>query len=67
MFMNFDRGAGAFKQSGNIIAISLNFIGRRDPRDLQLSRMPPRERLRYTRFIKGLIVNLQFARTQGAT
>lgn len=60
MIMNFDRAAGAFKQSGNAIDILLKLIGRNDPRELDLSRMPPREKLKVTRFLKNLTITLKF-------
>jgi hypothetical protein len=56
--MNFDRGAGAFKCSGRAVDIMLQHMGRRDPHDLELSRMPGRMRPRFKRFLKNLVVRL---------
>lgn len=56
--MNFDRGVGTFKQSGNVINILLEFVGRRDPRDLELSRMPPAFAAKVKKFLKGFMVRL---------
>lgn len=58
MIMNFDRGAGAFKCAGNAVQIMLQYTNRRDPADLELSRMPPHWRMKFKRFLKNLTVRL---------
>lgn len=64
--MNFDRAAGAFKQSGNSINILLQVLRLRDPRDLEIERMQPRNRILLKRFLKNLTVALRFARDANA-
>ena len=66
MIMNLDRGAGAFKMSGSSIEVLKAYLGRRDPRDLELARMPPRFQVKTKRFLKNLTVALKFARDPNA-
>lgn len=66
IFMNFDRAAGAFKQSGNSINVLLQVLSLRDPRDLELDRMEPRKRILLKRFLKNLTVALRFSRNANA-
>ena len=60
--MNFDRGVGTFKQSGNVIGVLLSFVGRNDPRDLELSRMPPAIAAKVKKFLKGCVIKLALGR-----
>lgn len=66
LYLNFDTAAGCFKQSGSLITAALKFLGRRDPRDLVLSRMPPREKTKVSRFIKNSQVKLSVSRDPNA-
>jgi hypothetical protein len=64
--MNFDRAAGAFKQPGNAIKVLLALFKMRDPRDLELARMPPRARIQMRRFLKNLTVRFKYMRDPNA-
>lgn len=64
--MNFDRAAGAFKQSGNAIQVLMELLRIRDVRDLELSRMPPRPRVIFKRFLKNVNVAFKFSRDPNA-
>ena len=66
MIMNFDRGAGAFKMSGNSVEVLKLYLGRRDARDLELARMPPRFQVKTKRFLKNLTVALKFSKDPNA-
>ena len=66
MVMNIDRASGAFKQSGRAVDVLLTYMQRRDPRDLELSRMAPKLRVRMKRFLKNLSVKLMFSRDPNA-
>jgi len=67
IIMNFDRGVGTFRQHGNVISVLLDFIGRRDPRDLELSRMPPAVAAKVKKFLKGFTVKLSIGRDKTKT
>lgn len=66
MIMNFDRAAGAFKMSGASVEVLKLYLGRRDARDLELARMPPRFQVKTKRFLKNMTVALKFSRDPNA-
>lgn len=61
IFMNFDRAAGAFKQSGNAINVLLQLLRLRDPRDLEVGRMDGKHRVFFKRFLKNLTVAFKYS------
>jgi hypothetical protein len=67
IIMNFDRGVGTFRQHGNVINVLLDFTGRRDPRDLEISRMPRDYAAKVKKFLKGFTVKLALGRDKTKT
>lgn len=64
--MNFDRAAGAFKQPGNALNILLPLLRLRDPAELEMSRLHPRQRVLLRRFLKNALVRFKFSRDRNA-